>query len=137
MGFGNFGIVSSTNESRVAKFVDYLEQGKLMGTKCTNCGTRYFPPQMECSKCMANTMEWIEVNPNNKLVTYTIVRYGPAGFEKIAPYVIAIGESPEGQRVLGLLSKDIPESDIKVGMKLKLTPVKLEGGRTSYEFQKG
>ncbi len=136
MGFANFGAVSFTNESRVAKFVDFLEQGKIMGTKCQSCGASYFPPQMDCSKCMSNQMEWFEVNPNSKLVTYTLVRYGPAGFEKFAPYVIAIGENADGLRIMGFMSKDIPDKDIKVGMKLKVAPVKLEDNRVSFEFLK-
>lgn len=137
MSFEQFGIVSFTTQSRAAKFVDYLEEGKIMATKCLKCGVQYFPPQMECSKCLSNDMEWFEINPNSMLLTYTLVRYGPAGFEKIAPYVIAIGESVDGSRVLGHLSKDIPIDDIKVGMKLKISSVKLEGDRISFEFQRG
>jgi uncharacterized protein len=136
MGFANFGAVSFTNESKVAKFVDYLEQGKIMGTKCQTCGARYFPPQMDCSKCMSNQMDWFEVNPNSKLVSYTLVRYGPAGFEKLAPYVIAIGETADGLRVLAFMNKAILDKDIAIGMNLKLAPVKLEGDRVSFEFTK-
>ncbi len=136
MGFANFGAVSFTNESKAEKFVDYLEQGKIMATRCQTCGARYFPPQMDCSKCMSVKMEWFEVNQDYKLISYTLVRYGPAGFEKIAPYVIAIGESSDGLRILALINKTIPENQIITGMKLKLVPAKLEGDRVSFEFIK-
>ena len=136
MGFENFGIISSTAESRAAKFVDYLEQGKIMATKCQQCGTKYSPPQTECSNCLSGNVEWFEINPSCRLITFTVVRYGPAGFESRAPYTIAVAEFNDGLRMLGHLSNSIQQSDIKVGMKLKITPVKLEGNRLSYEFQK-
>ena len=135
MGFENFGIVSFTAEARAAKFVDFLEEGRVMATQCRTCGTKYLPPQAECSKCLSAEVEWFEIDPDCRLTTYTVVRYGPAGFEDKAPYAIAVAEFGDGLKMLGHLTKDIKEGDIKTGMKLKITPVKLEGDRISYEFQ--
>ena len=39
MGFANFGTVSFTDEAKVADFITFLEQDKVMATKCKNCGT--------------------------------------------------------------------------------------------------
>ena len=135
MGFENFGIVSFTAEARAGKFVDYLEEGKVTATQCRECGSRYLPPQAECSKCLSTDVKWSEIDPDCRLTTYTVVRYGPAGFEDKTPYTIAVAEFSDGLKMLGHLSKNIEEGDIKTGMKLKITPVKLEGDRISYEFQ--
>lgn len=137
MGFENFGLVTSGTESKAARFLEYLEQGKIMGTACQRCGKKYSPPQMDCSRCLSDNMSWFEIAPECKLFSFTTVRYGPAGFENKAPYTIAIGEFSDSLRMLGHLSKDIPANEIKIGMKLKAVPVKLEGNRISYEFQKG
>ncbi|MCK4843850.1 MAG: OB-fold domain-containing protein, partial [Dehalococcoidia bacterium] len=72
---------------------------------------------------------------NGRLVTYTVVNYGPTGFEDDAPYTLAIADF-DGVRVFGRLSKGLKEIDIKPGMGLKILPVKLPGGRIGYEFQK-
>ena len=135
MSFENFGIVSFTAETKASDFVGYLEKGKVMATRCRRCGTKYFPPRMDCSKCVGSDVEWFEIKGNGRLVTYTVVNYGPTGFEDDAPYTLAIADF-DGVRVFGRLSKGIKEGDIKPGMGLKVLPVKLPGDRIGYEFQK-
>jgi len=135
VSFENFGTVSFTAETKAADFVTYLEQGKVMATKCKKCGATYFPPKLDCPKCLLSDVEWFEIKGSGRLATYTIVNYGPTGFEDDAPYILAIADF-DGIRVFGRLSKDVKESDIKLGMGLKVIPVKLPGDRIAYEFQK-
>ncbi len=135
MGFENFGKVSFTAETKSAAFVDYLGQGKVMATKCKACGTTYFPPKMDCPSCLLSDMEWFEIKSDGKLITYTTVHYGPAGFEEDAPYTIGVGEFGDGVRIFSRFSKDIKVEDIKPGIKLKVVPIKLPEDRISYEFQ--
>jgi uncharacterized OB-fold protein len=82
-------------------------------------------------------VEWFEVKGKGKLATYTIVNYGPSGFEDDAPYTLALGEFEGGLQILARLSKDIAPEDIKAGMALVVVPLKRPGGRISYEFKKG
>jgi len=131
----NFGTVSFTAETKAADFVTFLEQGKVMATRCKKCGATYFPPKLDCPKCSSSDVEWFEIKGGGRLATYTIVNYGPTGFEDDAPYILAIADF-DGIRVFGRLSKDIKESDIKLGMGVKVIPVKLPGDRIGYEFQK-
>ncbi|MFC1980330.1 Zn-ribbon domain-containing OB-fold protein [Chloroflexota bacterium] len=136
MGIENFGTVSFTAETKAADFVTYLEQGKVMATRCKECGANYFPPKMDCPNCSSSDVEWFEIKGNGKLLTYTTVNYGPTGFEDEAPYTLAIVGFTEGLRVFGRLSKSIKEGDSKIGMDVKVVPVKLANDRISYEFQK-
>jgi uncharacterized OB-fold protein len=135
VSFENFGVVNFTTETKASDFLSYLEKGKVMATRCRRCGTNYFPPRMDCPKCVGSDVEWFEIKGNGKLVTYTVVNYGPTGFEEDAPYTLAIADF-EGVRIFGRLSKSLKESDIKPGMVVKVLPVKLPGGRIGYEFQK-
>lgn len=135
MSFENFGVVNFTTETKASDFLSYLEKGKVMATRCRRCGTNYFPPRMDCPKCVGSDVEWFEIKENGKLLTYTVVNYGPTGFEEDAPYALAIADF-DGMRVFGRLSKGLKESDIKPGMVVKVIPVKLPGGRIGYEFQK-
>jgi uncharacterized OB-fold protein len=136
MGFENFGTVSFTAEAKTADFVSYLEQGKVMATKCTKCGTIHFPPKMDCPKCQDSGVEWVEIKNAGKLLTHTTVHYGPSGFENDAPYTLGIVDFGDGLRVFGRISKAIDVSTIKAGMELKAVPVKLSDDRISYEFEK-
>ena len=136
MGFDKFGTVSYTSETRAADFLTYLEQGRVMATRCKKCGTAYFPPQTDCPKCLSSEVEWFEVKGKGKLITYTVANYGPSGFENEIPYTLGIVEFKDGVRILSRLSRDIDGSDIKVGMELKVVPVKLPNDKIAYEFQK-
>ena len=135
MGFEKFGIVSHTKESKAADFVTYLEQGKVMSTKCKKCGTSYFPPQVDCPKCVEGDMAWIEIKGKGKLLTFSIVNYGPMGFEDQAPYTLAVSEFEEGLKVFATLSRDIKDEEIKIGMPLKVVPINLHDDKIAFELQ--
>lgn len=136
MGFENFGSVTFTTEAKPVDFVTYLEQGKVMATRCKKCGTAYFPPKMDCPSCLQSEVEWFEVAGEGRLETYAVVNYGPTGFEDDAPYILALAEFGEGLKIFGRLSKDIKEGDVKPGMGVKVVPAKLAGDRITFEFQK-
>lgn len=136
MSFEKFGIVNHTKESKAADFVTYLEQGKVMATRCKKCETMYFPPQVDCPKCLSDDMESFQVKGRGKLLTYGVVNYGPLGFEDKAPYTLAVGEFEGGIKVFATLSRDIGEDEIEVGMGLKVVPARLPDDRISYELQR-
>jgi hypothetical protein len=135
MGFENFGTVSFTAEAKAADFITYLEAGKVMATRCRKCGVSYFPPKADCPRCLSSDVEWFEIKGKGKLNTYTKVNYGPTGFEADTPYTLALGEF-DGVQILARLSRDIEAKDIKVGMSLTVSPVKLPNNRIAYEFRK-
>ncbi|RLC07490.1 MAG: DNA-binding protein [Deltaproteobacteria bacterium] len=134
MGFEKFGAVNFTSETKASDFVKFLEEGKVMTTKCTRCGKVYFPPRIDCCACGASEIEWIEIDEPGELVAYSTVMYGPTGFENDVPYTIAAVRFPKGIQVFGRISKKIPTDKIKVGMKLKVVPIKLDSDRVSYQF---
>jgi uncharacterized OB-fold protein len=134
MGFDKFGSVSFTSEAKAADFVSYLEEGKVMATRCNKCDRVYFPPRVDCSNCLTSDMKWFEIGSKGKLITYTKVNYGPAGFEDDAPYILAVADFEGGVRVFGRLSREIGAGDIKVGMDLKPIVTNLPDGKVLYEF---
>ena len=134
MDFGNFGSVSFTKQAKVIPFIEYLGQGKFMATKCKKCGVKFFPPRQDCPKCLTSDIEWFEVNSKGKLLTFTEVYYGPSGFENDAPYTIGIVSFSEGVKILSRVSKKIDPKTVKIGMELRVVPVKLSEEKISYEF---
>jgi uncharacterized OB-fold protein len=136
MGFEKFGSVSFTSETKAVEFLKFLEEGKMMTTKCRKCGKIYFPPKMDCSVCGASEVDWIEIDELGELVAYSTVMYGPTGFENDVPYTIAVIRFPSGVQVFGRINKDVAVDNIKVGMKLKVVSIKLPLDSVSYEFIK-
>lgn len=132
MSFKAFGMVNFTSETKLPNFIKYLEEGKIMGKRCKRCDKLYFPPRADCANCLSSDMEWVELSGKCKLITYTIAYFAPVGFEKEAPYALAVVELEEGVKALAQLSKDVKLDEVKVGMDLKIVPSKLAGERITY-----
>jgi len=135
MGFERFGTVSFTAQTKVDKFVDLLDEGKVAGTKCKSCGKTYFPPRADCSNCLSSDMEWFEISGPGKLMSFSTLIYAPTGFEEDLPYTIALADFGNA-KVFGRMSKDLKEEDMKIGMDVQVVPVKLQGEKVAYEFKK-
>ncbi len=133
--FKKFGAISFTATTKVNDFIDYLEQGKVMGTKCKNCGKKFFPPRADCCECLSSDMEWFEVDGKGKLVTFSKLQYGPAGFESQLPYIIALLDFGD-YKVFGWIDKEIPEEELKIGMEMEVKVKKLDNDQLIYVFTK-
>ncbi len=131
--FKKFGTVSFTAISKTNDFITYLEQGKVMGTRCKDCGATFFPPRSDCSKCLQSNMEWFEVSGAGKLVSFSELTYGPVGFEDDLPYTIALVDYGD-YKVFGRIAKDMPYKDLKVGMGVKAVSNTLPNGQLNYVF---
>ncbi len=92
----------------------------LIGTKCGNCETVFFPPRYVCPKCRRiGKLEPYQLKGRGKIVSYTVVHVPPNGFEIQTPYVIAIVELEEGPRVTSQITDCNPE-DVKIGDEVEI-----------------
>lgn len=51
-----------------------------------------------------------------RIATFTVIRYPPEGFEKDAPYVVALVDLEEGPRVIGRIIANPEELRIAQGV---------------------
>jgi uncharacterized OB-fold protein len=133
--FKRFGTVSFTSVTKVNDFVDHLEKGKVMGTRCLDCGMVFFPPRADCYKCLASHTEWFEIEGTGKLITYSKLKFAPVGFEDDLPYSIAVLDYGEF-KVFGRIASEIPDEDIQLGMAMKSAANQLPNGQLNYVFTK-
>ena len=133
--FKKFGTVSFTAITKTNDFIDYLENGKVMGTRCKDCGKSYFPPRSDCCQCLPGEIEWFEVRGTGKLITYSKLEYAPIGFEADVPYSIALLDYGD-YKVFGRLDRSLAQEEIKVGMEMKSVANTLPNGQLNYVFQK-
>ena len=133
--FKKFGTVSFTAITKTNDFIDYLENGKVMGTRCKECGKAYFPPRSDCYRCLPGEMEWFEVSGTGKLVTYSKLEYAPIGFEEDVPYCIALLDYGD-YKVFGRLDRNLAQEETEVGMEMKTVANTLPNGQLNYVFQK-
>lgn len=133
--FKKFGTVSFTSVTRVNDFIDYLEHGKVMATRCLDCGLEFFPPRADCYKCLSSNIEWFEVAGTGKLVTFSKLKFAPVGFEDDLPYSIAVLDYGS-YKIFGRLASDIPDEDIELGMEMVTAVNQLPNGQYNYIFKK-
>lgn len=108
-------------------FEQFLNEEKLMGSRCKQCGTHFVPPRPLCVKCYSADMEWVEMKGKGKLAAFTCITIAPPfmmaqGFNRKNPYCSGVVELEEGGRVDARIEGvDLanPEN-IKVGMPMKV-----------------
>ncbi len=106
-----------------ASFNRFLNEKKLMASRCPQCDALYLPPRAICPKCHGDQLEWVETAGQGKLAAFTSIYVGPTamnaeGYSRENPYVTGIVELDEGvkisARILGVDARH-PEQ-IEIGM---------------------
>jgi len=54
------------------KFFNGLKEGKIIASKCSECGVTYLPPRIYCEECLSEITEFVEINQNGVVLGYTI-----------------------------------------------------------------
>ena len=109
--------------------LDRLDQVKLKGSRCRDCGEVFLGKVPACGNCVGEKMEELILSNKGSLWSYTILRYKPPGDYKgpsdpYQPFAEGLVELPEGIRVLApLTERDFDK--IKIGMPLELVVEKL------------
>ncbi len=133
--FKRFGTVSFTSASKVNDFVDHLEKGSVMGTRCDKCNLSFFPPRADCFNCLGQDLTWFDATgTTGTLLTFTKMKYGPMGFEDDLPYTIAVVDFKDF-KMFGRISEEVPAESISVGMEMQVEANSLEGGQMNFVFK--
>ncbi len=95
------------------------ERYDLDGNFCETCKTAYFPARTVCPKCRRKGKLVAQKMPKNgKIVSFTEVFSGPAGFENEVPYFIAIIELENKTKLLSQIV-DSEKEKVKIGAKVE------------------
>jgi uncharacterized protein len=101
----------------------------LLGTRCTTCGTVFFPPTegfCQNPSCQGRGFEVVELSRTGKVWSYTDAQYQPPApylpaSDPYIPFSIAAVElAAEGLVVLGQLSSGVTIDDVRVGTDVEL-----------------
>lgn len=126
-------------------YEQFLQEEKIMGSRCSRCGALALPPRPICGTCLGSELEWVGFRGMGRLAAFTSIVVAPPfmakeGFSKKNPYVVGVVELEENvkivARITGVDAKK-PE-EIKVG-----TPLRAEfihsgqgpGGKTHLAFR--
>jgi scaffold protein (connect acetoacetyl-CoA thiolase and HMG-CoA synthase) len=123
----------------------FMEEEKLMGSRCEACQVLYVPPRPICIKCYGSEMDWVELKGEGRLAAFTCISVGPPfmmaeGYSRKNPYCSGVVELAEGARVdarIEGVDTQKPET-IRVGIPLKAKFLHREGaeeGQTVLIFE--
>ena len=100
----------------------------LIGAKCDDCGTYYFPKNLSFCRnpnCEGETFSEVQLSRTGKIWSYTDACYKPpepfVAEEPFVPYGIAAVELEKEQMIiLGQTVKGVGPKDLKVGQEVEL-----------------
>jgi hypothetical protein len=90
----------------------------LVGGKCSDCGKIYYPIKKVCRVCGSRDFDQVKLGDRGKLVTFTVIRSPPSGYEEYTPYVVGIVELDDDVRVISQIV-DCDIEDVRTGMELE------------------
>ena len=101
----------------------------LGGSKCTTCGTVYFPPRAVCPECTHHRQSIEKMIPfqlsgEGEVISFTVVHDAAEGFEMQVPYALGLVRTPEGPILTGQIV-DLDPSAVAIGLKVRATFRKL------------
>ena len=117
----------------IQSYLEFLQNRKLMGSKCKDCGTLYVPVRKLCTKCNTANMEWVEMSGEGELVAFTSITVGTPyfiqkGYDRTKPYCFSIIKLKEGPMVSAQLVgvDESKPNTIKIGMPVKVKFLEME-----------
>ncbi len=98
---------------------------RLCGSKCSGCGSAYFPKDTVCHnpECESPSVAEVDFGPRGKVWSYAIQNYQPpppvVTMEPYAPYAMGVVDLDDGLRVMGRIDVDDP-MNVEVGADVEL-----------------
>jgi uncharacterized OB-fold protein len=90
----------------------------LVGTECTHCGEKFFPPRKWCPNCRRKgVIKNFKFSGKGEIYSYTIIHAAPDGYEVQKPYPMAIIKLVEGPLVTAQIV-DCKPDEVEVGKKV-------------------
>jgi uncharacterized OB-fold protein len=114
-------------EFTLQNYLEFIQNKKLMGSKCKDCGTMYVPVRKLCTACNSLNMEWVPMSGKGELAAFTSITVGTPyfidlGYDRYKPYCFSVIKLEEGPMVSAqLVGVDESKPDtIKIGTPLKV-----------------
>lgn len=139
MPFKDFSLMVGDNKADA--FESHLREGRIMMTRCKDCGAEFYPPQLDCSACINGEVEWAACPTEGTLAAYTRVMVLPKHFAlpeialpfgraSLTPSPVGLLEVKPGLRIMGWIPKTGMEA-LRVGQPMAARAEALKDGRVT------
>jgi uncharacterized OB-fold protein len=111
-------------DERTQPFWDAALEGRLVATRCTNCGTFILPPSEFCFSCQHQEFEWVELPGTGTVYAFTVVRHALSPqLEAVVPYVAGVieldGTQGAGARMIANIVDCDPDT-VRIGDRVRI-----------------
>ena len=72
------------------------DEGKILGTRCSNCERTYVPAVLFCERCMDQLDEWVDVGTTGEVHTFTLLYENYDGSPREEPEIVAFVKLADG-----------------------------------------
>lgn len=137
--FDCFGKTGFDSGSKIDGFIPRLREGKLCASACANCKRVAFPPRADCPVCLSDKFDWIVLSGLGTVYSFTAVHAAPPAFDSMTPYILGLADLDEGGRLIAWFESSLQESDIHIGMKVRVTVKEFpdtSGNRLAYVLER-
>ncbi len=93
---------------------------RLIGELCTECGAVVFPRRALCPHCGCRELEECKLSETGTVVSWTVINNPPKGYERYAPYVVALIRLDDGAQILSQVV-DVEPEEMRVGLRVEAT----------------
>lgn len=87
--------------------------------KSAKTGKVYFPPRLVEPGNGNRKFKPVKLTYDGTVLTWTVIRVAPMGFERQSPYALGIIELDDGARITAQIV-DVPLDGVKIGMKVRV-----------------
>jgi uncharacterized OB-fold protein len=91
---------------------------RLVGGRCGDCGTTFFPSAHVCSECMSEKVAPTELSSDGSLYSWSVVHVAPRGWN--VPYIAGYVDLADNVRVFSHIV-DVDPTALEMDMPVSLT----------------
>lgn len=101
-------------------YQEIAENRKLFGTRCPECQRVLFPARKACSRCFADTTDWVEVGPGGVVTSFTVVHYAEPSIQPVSPpFAFGLIQLDGADTAFVHLLAEIDVKTIKTGIRVE------------------
>ena len=116
--------MNTLNPARVAR--EFPSRYRLEAARCEACGAVSFPVRLVCPSCRGRKFVAVSLEPEGKVLTWTVIHVGPSSHKHDVPYALAVVELAAGARITCQIA-DVDPARVQAGMLVRLEFRRIQG----------
>ena len=101
-------------------FEELRDHKRIMGTRCRQCRRVLVPPRIFCEECFVDDVEWVEVEPKGRLMTFGECYFSTDGKRLDEPWMLGIVRLENSDGGLIHFIGEAKAADLEIGLPMEI-----------------